>query len=86
MIQNIKRGDEIVMIHTGNRNVPIVRGFTNSWIPLESTTIHDTYFTLTQDSDTFSFNYGDITDLIETLVHVKLTLEREFEKEKESER
>ena len=86
MIENIRRDNEIIMVHTGNRNVPIVRGFIYSWITTERTTIHDSYFTLHQDDDTFSFNYGDITDLMETLVHVKLTLEREFEKEKESER
>ena len=82
MIENIKRGDEIVMIHTGNKNVPIVRGFTSSWITLESTTIHDTYFVMTQDGDTFSFNYNDITDLIEMLMHVKLSLRSAFDEEK----
>lgn len=82
MIENIKRDGELVMIHTGNKNVPIVRGFTNSWIPLESTTIHDTYFLMQQDSDTFSFNYGDITDLIEMLMHVKLSLRSAFDEEK----
>ena len=82
MIENIKRDGELVMIHTDNKNVPIVRGFTNSWITLESTTIHDTYFIMQQDSDTFSFNYNDITDLIEMLMHVKLSLRSAFDEEK----
>lgn len=82
MIENIKRDGELVMIHTGNKNVPIVRGYTYSWITTESTTIHDTYFLMSQDSDTFSFNYGDITDLIEMLMHVKLSLRSAFDEEK----
>ena len=82
MIENIKRDGEIVMVHTNNKNVPIVRGYTYSWITTESTTIHDTYFIMNQDSDTFSFNYNDITDLIEMLMHVKLSLRSAFDEEK----
>jgi|DEB0MinimDraft_3_1074331.scaffolds.fasta_scaffold170105_3 hypothetical protein len=85
MIETIKREGDIIMVHTSNRKIPIVEAWTNCWLTSKKESLHDCHFLLRQDSETFSFDYGDITDLIETLVHVKLTLQREFEGEETSE-
>ena len=85
MIETIKRDNDIVMVHTGNSEMPIVKAWTSSWLTSRKENLRDCHFHLMQDGQTFSFAYGDITDLIETLVHVKLTLQREFEGEETNE-
>ena len=79
MIETIKRDGDIIMVHKNNMEIPIVKAWTSSWLTSRKENLHDCHFHLTQDGAMLSFAYGDITDLIETLVHVKLTLQREFE-------
>jgi hypothetical protein len=77
MLHTIKRERTTVICHT-NDEIPcaVIWDLQDSWV--ENPTLHDMRFVLRDmdGSDSFYLGYGDITDLMELLVQVKLTMQK----------
>lgn len=81
MLHTIKRERTTIVCHQ-NDEIPcaVIWDPQDSWV--ENPSLHDMRFVLRDldGSDSFYLGYGDITDLMELLVHVKLTMQKEADK------